>query len=190
MECTQWISVSLYPPSALKCISLNAEPRLMEKALLMYERAVAKCVSRYPLSQWLGHTQSHVRLWGPMRSFGQLLTAHQLCSESRSFNALFLFGDRVWPWGSQLSLGVWSWMTSGTSKHVSLPCFLPRWGMCTFSWVPGEGCGVLHCILEDSAERPALSVMVGRKQRFSGACEMRATHISPWLVTLLSSHGE
>lgn len=44
-----------------------------------------------------------------------------------------------------------------------------------------------HCILRVSAELPALEVMVGSNQRLCGACEMPATHISAWLVSLLSS---
>lgn len=39
---------------------------------------------------------------------GQLLTAHRLRLESRSFSALFLFGDVVSPGGNQLGFKVWS----------------------------------------------------------------------------------
>ena len=46
---------------------------------------------------------------------------------------------------------------------------------------------MFHCILRVSAERHALVVMVGSNQRLCGACEMHATHISAWLVSLLSS---
>lgn len=47
-----------------------------------------------PTVQGPDHTQRHT-LWGPRTGFGQLLPAHQLCFESRSFKALFLIGDRV-----------------------------------------------------------------------------------------------
>lgn len=58
---------------------------------------------RHLLPQW-----SMRGLGAPWGLPGQLLTAHRLRLESRSFSALFLFGDVVSPGGNQPGFKVWS----------------------------------------------------------------------------------
>lgn len=79
---------------------------------------------------------------GPPGGSGQLLTAHQLRLESRSLNASFLFGDVIWPWGSQPHLGVGS-LDDQWSDQTHLSSMLAAWsGTCTSTLGPREERGV------------------------------------------------
>ena len=115
--------------------------------------------------------------FGAPESSGQLLTAHQLCLESRSLNASVLFGDAIWRWRSKPDLGVrsldeqWSDQTY-IEFAASSACTLHLGSERRERW------GAFQGILRTLAGSPALASDGRRNHRLCGGLERKPLHLA------------
>lgn len=152
MVYTQLTSVPFYPQAPIKCIWLNAQPRLMEKALY-HAGELLLDVPQTPASAVVTSDPEPWEVLGPLGDFEQLLTAVQLHLESRCFHALFLFGDGVtWGKSAQLQSVESGWPVTWSDTRPS-------------AWIRNryillhvqrrkeeERCRLFHCVLRAFAE--------------------------------------